>query len=145
MKQENLICVLVMFGLIAICACGCFALHEVSSDKRPHGRIQHCYKGRVIYEWDQTSSTANIYIKPPPGLSKTEFEVTIEPPGIRVGRRQKHPFLKEKFFDTVDTNRSSWDLRNGEIQIYLAKKRPGECPVALQHKSGTSPSGTQSQ
>lgn len=144
LKQGGGVTMGVTAGVTMILLCACWGAYEASKGTNPHGRLQHLYKGRVIYEWDQTSEMINIYIKPPPGLKKRDFEITVQPNNLKVGRKGKAAFLKEKIFDKVDAQKSSWDLRNDEIQIYLQKECPGDWPAALQHRSSESNAGLSS-
>jgi len=116
----------ILLFLVGYCGCS-----YCGFSKAPQRNVQK-HKGRVVFEWDQCSAMANMYIRPPPGLDKKDIEVTIEPASLKVGRKGKAPFLEESFYDEVDVGRCSWKLRsNGELQIYLQKFQSGEWPNLL--------------
>lgn len=106
-----------------------FLVFFFAHTRKPRERYQHMHNGRVIYEWDQTSKELNLYLRPPEGLKKSDFEIGIQSNTIKVGRRGKAPFLRDQLYDTVDKKHSSWALRSsGELQIRLSKVRKAEWP-----------------
>jgi hypothetical protein len=107
---------------------------EARLRKPHHQRIVHKHKGKVIYEWDQTSNMAYIYITPPPGTKKSDLDVVIRPQELRVGRRGKAPFLKEQFFADVAEESAEWSLRDGELMVALEKQLAAEWPMVLRHQ-----------
>lgn len=113
-------------------------LENVDESPCPRGsafRRQHMHKGHLIYEWDQTSEWANIYIQPPDGLSKQDFSIKMSSHRLQVGRKGKPPFLVDDFYDTICEEASSWTFQsNGELQLHFRKKRKSDWPYVLQHK-----------
>lgn len=110
---------------------------EASSEK-PQERKQHYHNGKVIYEWDQTSREVCVYIKPPPGLKRSDFEIKVDSSTIKVGRKGKLPFLKDQLYGVVDKTSSSWSLRSsGELQIRMVKVTKGDWPVVCLHQRKT--------
>jgi hypothetical protein len=96
------------------------------------GRNQYKHKGRVIYEWQQTSTSMMVFTKLPEGLNKKTIEVKIWPRHLKIGRVGKVPFLKEELFSLVDVAESTWDiLGNGELAISLRKSQSMEWPCVL--------------
>jgi hypothetical protein len=96
------------------------------------GRNQYRHKGRVIYEWQQTSTSMMVFIKLPDGMNKKTIEVKIWPRHLKIGRIGKVPFLKEELFSLVDVGESTWDvLGNGELAISLRKSQSMEWPCVL--------------
>jgi len=133
--------ILVGSSLVALVCCGGFlALSLVAylpSRKTP--RFQHMHDGRMVYEWDQTSTVATIYITPPEGVKESDLDIRIAAQHLRVGRKGKSSFLREETYDFVNEQLSSWSMRStGELQISLHKLQRAEWPVVLLHneKSG---------
>jgi len=123
------------FGLFALTfVVMIFVVVQAFFKQKPAGRTPYSHLGQVIYEWDQTPQMANLYIKPPPGLQKSDFEITIHPHKLKVGRQGKAPFLSERFFGQVDLSTSGWTLDDsGEIHVHLHKAESAEWTTILQH------------
>lgn len=127
-------------GLMALMFCG----HRLAQTFTPHpsqggNRMRYLHNGRVVYEWDQTTDVATLYIKPPHGVRKTDLDIRVAPRHLRVGRKGKPSFLTAEIYDFVNEVKSSWSLqRNGELQIFLRKTKPATWPTVLLHsdKSG---------
>jgi len=85
------------------------------------------YKGRSIYEWEQSLSEVTIYIQPPPFIKKaSQLECHILPNKLRLGQRGATTlFIDESTPHPVDTNESTWCLEEGMIVIYLQKANKG--------------------
>lgn len=123
---------LILIAFVAVCL-NIFAKAECAKAES-HRRHEHMHKGRVIYEWDQTSSKAHIYIRPPAGLRKKQIEISFQPHALTIGVVRKKPFLEEQFHAAVDVHDCSWSLRsNGEIQVNLSKEIPAKWPQVLRH------------
>jgi len=59
----------------------------------PSQRHSYTYENRKIYEWDQTVSEVNIYIKVPPGVRGKQLFVEIKQSHIKVGITPNPPYL----------------------------------------------------
>jgi len=130
--------------LVAMCTlfyCCCEA--RLRKPRRKIARNVHKYKGRVVYEWDQTASAVSIYIQPPSGMKKTDLEVIIRPNDVKVGRIGKAPFLKELFYAQIVEQESSWTFVGCELAITFKKKEEAEWPYVLKHKKASEESGSQ--
>jgi len=108
--------------------------------EKPTPRQQHTHNGRLVYEWDQTSKQAGVYIKVPEGLTRYDLDIKITARRVQVGRVGKPPFLREKTYDAIDEDTTGWRLRsNGELQILLQKEKEGHWPrVLLEREDGRS-------
>lgn len=135
-EHQNVLGYLAMFALLAFISCICPScgqrLHHYYPMRKT--RFQYTHNGRPVYEWDQTLEDATIYIRPPEGLTKRDLEIKIAARHLRVGRKGKPAFLLEETYDIVNKDRSTWSLRNGELQIHLKKARKVEWPAVLLHK-----------
>mmetsp|Transcript_104136 Transcript_104136/g.189630 ORF Transcript_104136/g.189630 Transcript_104136/m.189630 type:complete len:245 (+) Transcript_104136:116-850(+) len=118
----------VLVLLICLICCLCCKRKAVSLTRQ-----QHIHNGRVVYEWDQNPKVANLYLKPPEGVTKDDLDIYISAKHIRVGRKHKPSFLTEETYDRVNEERSYWTLQNGELQIVLRKATRGDWPSALVH------------
>lgn len=134
--------------LIAVLCCSCCVMDRFMgggrSRKHTHfeedlcPRITHLHDKKPIYEWDQNSTVANIYMKPPPNVEKKDLEIKISSKKLKVGRKGKPPFLQEDLYAPICEEESSWRLRsNGELKINLRKAVKGEWPKVLNHRSDT--------
>lgn len=120
----------------------CCSWFEFLSMRASRERHQHFFKGRVIYEWDQTPNEATIYIKPPAGLSKDDLEISIQSQTIRVGRKGRGAFLRDQLYEQIDEKASSWTLRGGELRIRLVKVEMLNWPVVCCHQNQKSCTGS---
>jgi hypothetical protein len=95
------------------------------------------HKGRVIYEWEQTSSEVRLYIKLPKGLTKKKIDVRMWPRHIKIGRTGNAPFIREELYSVVDVEACSWEVtgnQNDELVVTLMKASKSEWPcVFLAH------------
>lgn len=127
--------IIVGMSVMAVYLCGC-CLMQNPSWSRKKGRMQYVHNDRVVYEWEQTSKVAAIYIRPPAGITKNELDIKIAARCLRVGRKGKPAFIREETYDLVNEEMSSWSLRsNGELQIFLQKAQKAEWPAVLLHNA----------
>jgi hypothetical protein len=94
-------------------------------------RKEYKYKGRVIYEWEQFETYIMMYIELPKGMDKNDLDIRISPRHMRVGRKGKHPFIKEELYLPVDDESSSWKANKCELEICLIKEEPEEWQSVL--------------
>lgn len=89
------------------------------------------FKGKVVYEWQESIDTVTIYIKPPPILTdkklRAEFasknpgvplptlEVKINNQRVSVGMKGNPPYIDLKTKKLVDTSESLWFLEDGTL------------------------------
>lgn len=128
----------VMVLLFFVFCCGWLFMFNAESRERR----KHYHNGSLIYEWDQSWLDANIYIKPPDGLKKPDFDIKIQARSLKVGLKGKAPFLRDHLYDGVNSETSSWSLKGGELQIRLVKAQRKEWPVVCLHQKRTSTSAT---
>lgn len=145
LNKHSIMLIFVSGFILLLFLCICCWWFEALSSRKTQERQPHLHNGRVIYEWDQDAQQANVYIKPPGGLQKSDFEITIMPHDIIVGRKGKKPFLRDQLYDEVNADASSWTIRtNGELVIHLVKVRRSEWPVVCLHQKPHSASSAQS-
>lgn len=107
-----------------------------SFNEMPGNRKQYLQDGHLIYEWDQSSAVATIYIKVPEGMTKAGLDIRFDKKSLQVGRVGKTPFMRGETFDEIADEESAWRLRaNGELQIYLQKAEKADWPCVLIHKT----------
>eukprot|EP00928_Gymnodinium_smaydae_P080444 TRINITY_DN64133_c0_g1_i1.p2 TRINITY_DN64133_c0_g1~~TRINITY_DN64133_c0_g1_i1.p2 ORF type:complete len:175 (-),score=46.46 TRINITY_DN64133_c0_g1_i1:30-554(-) len=94
--------------------------------EKARGRQQFVFEGRTIYEWEQTLDETHIYIQPPPGVTKYNLDICIQPRHLRVGIKGNPPFLDEDLFSIAETDESFWMIEDGELHIQLGKARKAE-------------------
>jgi len=101
-------------------------------------RCQFKHKGRLIYEWEQTSSKVLLYIKLPRGITKRKIEVKIWPRHIKIGRSGKAAFIREELYSLIDTSASTWDVTGddgNDLVVTLQKDSKSDWPcVFLSHQ-----------
>jgi hypothetical protein len=100
--------------------------------KTSSGRLKFEFDGRTIYEWEQSLDECNIYIRPPPGVTKQLLDIQISFTHLKVGIKGSPPFIDEDVFSTVVTEESFWTMSDGELNISLQKMKKGEtwdCPL----------------
>jgi hypothetical protein len=51
------------------------------------------WTGRTVYEWEQSLEEVNVYIAPPPGVTKHAFDIKIDVNHLRIGLKGNPPFL----------------------------------------------------
>ncbi|CAD7959959.1 unnamed protein product [Amoebophrya sp. A25] len=94
--------------------------------ERARGRQSFVYRDRKVYSWDQSMEEVNIYVDPPPGVSKHELDIQIKPSHVRMGLKGNPPFIDEDLFSLCDTSCSFWMIEDGELHIQLGKVRKAE-------------------
>lgn len=141
MLTERSVSLLYVAGFMSVLFIGvCCCWFTMFSVRDPRERKQHYHNGCVIYEWDQDIKEATIYIKPPGGLKKPDFDIKIQAHTIKVGLKGKAPFLRDQLYDEVNNESSTWSLRKGELQIRLVKARKVDWPVVCLHQKRASTS-----
>lgn len=89
--------------------------------KGKDGRLRFEYEGRTIYEWEQTIDEVNIYISPPPDISRNMLKITIVPHHLTVGLIGAPPFIDEDTGGPIISDESTWVFVDGIITITLQK------------------------
>jgi hypothetical protein len=124
----------IAFIALVVCFCGILGSSMLEgSSNASNGRNKYAYKGRLVYEWEQDSTTVTLYTRPPEGVAKANLEVSIYPRHLKIGRRGKPPFMKEELFGVADSGASTWQVSDaGELVICLHKGEEGtEWPCVL--------------
>jgi hypothetical protein len=112
-------------------------MHKMAK-KGKDGRLKFEHDGRTIYEWDQGLEEVNIYIEPPPGITRQQLAIKIDPSHLIIGLRGASPFIDEDLGGLVIPDESTWTFIDGEIQIILQKMRKAEAwECALQGQAGS--------
>lgn len=105
--------------------------------KGADGRFKFEHEGQTIYEWEQSLEEVNIYIVPPPGLTRNLIDVEISHLHLRVGVKGSPPFIDEDTGGPVKVKESMWMLADGEMNINLQKMNKAEAwHCALKGRSG---------
>lgn len=78
-------------------------------------RIQFKHQGRQIYEWEQSIDEVNIYISPPPNITKDLLDIKISSNHLIVGLKGADPFIDEDTGGQVKVQDSTWTLSDGAI------------------------------
>lgn len=94
--------------------------------KKYEKRKKVTYKGRTIYEWEQTLEEVDMYIKPPPGITSRMITCNIKPDRLQVGLKGKPFFLDELLGGRVDSDESFWMFGDGVLHINLQKASCGQ-------------------
>jgi hypothetical protein len=68
---------------------------EMKTKKGKEGRFKFEYEGRTIYEWEQSLEEVNIYLEPPPGVSRHLIAINIGHTHLTVGLQNTPPFIDE--------------------------------------------------
>ncbi len=119
----------------------------IPSDQKPQpmtkkgkeGRFKFEHNGITIYEWEQSMNEVNIYIEPPPGISRKQLDIVIGHNRLRVGIKGTNPFIDENTGGAVKPDESLWTLLDGEININLQKMNKAEAwECALVGQAGQS-------
>mmetsp|Transcript_71345 Transcript_71345/g.111743 ORF Transcript_71345/g.111743 Transcript_71345/m.111743 type:complete len:334 (+) Transcript_71345:88-1089(+) len=137
-KRFWILAITVSFIAVIVCFCGILgrSMLEGSSCKS-NGRSRYLLKGRVLYEWEQTSTNVTLYTKPPEGVQTTSLEVSIYPRHLKIGRRGKPPWMKEELFGVADSTQSTWEIsEEGELVVCLYKGEAGlewPCVIRAHH------------
>ena len=85
------------------------------------GRHEFKHNGETIYEWEQNLDEGHLYMTPPPGISKHDFEIKFEPKHLKVGLKATKPFLDEDTGGSVVVGDCFWMIEDGELHIQLGK------------------------
>mmetsp|Transcript_10887 Transcript_10887/g.24734 ORF Transcript_10887/g.24734 Transcript_10887/m.24734 type:complete len:174 (+) Transcript_10887:52-573(+) len=93
---------------------------------KARGRQEFVFDGRTVYEWEQALDEVHIYIQPPPGVTKYDLAIRIEPRHLSVGLKGNPPFLNEETFGLVETDSSFWMIEDGELHIQFQKAHKAE-------------------
>lgn len=127
--------VLGISGLLIAFSCAAFGVvFCVRSEKDSCPRIAHIHENEILYEWDQTSTVVNIYMKTLPNADSDDLEIEISPKKLKIGRRGKPAILQKDFYAPIIVEESNWNIcRNGELKIALSKAKDGEWRKALLH------------
>lgn len=120
-KRFWVLAITVSFLSLIVCFCA-FLGKSMLDGSKSKGRSRYMVKGRIVYEWEQTSTTVTLYTKPPEGVQKASLEVAIFPRHIKIGRRGKPPWMKEELFGVVDFAQSTWEIsEDGELVVCMYK------------------------
>lgn len=97
---------------------------------KDNGRYVYAFKGKPIYEWEQSMEEVILYIPAPPFPTK-EVHCNILPHKVQLGKKQfvqarNQYFLDEETFGTVEVSESTWTKEDDMLVIYLAKASKGE-------------------
>ena len=82
--------------------------------------------GRTIYEWEQSLEEVNIYLVPPPGITKKHLHIVISHKHLVVGIVNTAPFIDEDVGGPIKVKESTWTIADGEINITLVKMNKAE-------------------
>lgn len=95
----------------------------MSADEKlaPSERHKYWHGGRVIYEWDQSISDVNIYLKVPPGVRGKDLQVDINPRHLAVGIRGNPPYLDRDLGGAIKPSESYWTLEDSCLHLELTK------------------------
>jgi len=95
-------------------------------------RKTYVFEGREVFDWEQTDTSIKLFIKVPPGLTKTDLDIKIGTRHLQIGCVGKEPFMKEEVYDNINVEDSGWRLRsNGELQVMLQKTDSSVWPRVL--------------
>lgn len=101
-------------------------------EKIAHRRRAFVYKGRKVYEWDQTLEEVNLYTPAPPGITAREIVCKIQSTWFTLGAASaQHPFIDEALFSRANVSESFWTLEDGTIHVMVTKAKPGEIWLAF--------------
>ncbi|CAK9252435.1 unnamed protein product [Sphagnum jensenii] len=84
-------------------------------------RIKFEHEGTTVYEWDQTLDEINIYIIPPPNVTRKQLDIKLTSNHVSVGLVGVKPFIDEDTGGTIKLDESTWTLVDGELTITLQK------------------------
>lgn len=87
-------------------------------------KFQH--QGQTIYEWEQDLEEINVYIRPPPGVTKAHLSIVMTCARLSVGIKGNPPFIDQEWCALIDKDASFWTLSDGEIVINCQKALVGE-------------------
>jgi hypothetical protein len=111
--------------------------HQMTN-KGKENRLKFEYEGRTVYEWEQSLEEVNIYIEPPPGVTRAMLDVKITHTHLTVGLKGAPPFIDEDTGGPVKHDDSLWTFVDGELNINLQKMNKAEAwDCALKGRSGT--------
>mmetsp|Transcript_142194 Transcript_142194/g.261934 ORF Transcript_142194/g.261934 Transcript_142194/m.261934 type:complete len:268 (+) Transcript_142194:74-877(+) len=145
-RRRSTWAVIIGIALAVIISCLCCLAQPLASYLAESSRTQHMHDGRLVYEWSQTARAAQIFIRPPDGVSEDDLNISIEPRHLRVGLKDKPFFLDEETYDLVNNQKSSWSIQdNGELEIDLHKVRKAHWPAVLRRTDGSWPSSPSSK
>jgi hypothetical protein len=104
------------------------AASDVGGDPRlaPSKRHSFTHAGRTVYEWDQTLSEVNVYVRVPEGVRGRDLDVSVERARLRFGLRGNPPFLDGALHAAARAGDSLWTLEGGELHVAVVKAEPGE-------------------
>ena len=111
---------------------------NVRTKKNEEGRFVFEYNGETIYEWEQSLEECNIYLKPPPNITRKMLDIQILVNSLKIGIKGEKPFLDEPTGGPIIQDESFWTISDGELQINLQKMRKGEnwqCALAGAHRN----------
>lgn len=115
-------------------------------EKIDHKRRAFVYKGRKIYEWDQTLEEVNFYTTAPPGITAREIACKIQTAWLTLGAASaQHPFIDEALFSRANVSESFWTLEDGVIHIMVTKAKPGEIWLAFLKNHAPAAGGGEAQ
>lgn len=111
---------------------------EKMAKRSKDGRITFEYEGRKVYEWEQSIDDVNIYIKPPPDVTRQMLVVVMSPGHLLIGLKGTPPFIDEDLGGLIIPGESTWTFTGGEIQIILQKAKKAEAwDCALHGRAGS--------
>lgn len=99
---------------------------QLMTKKGTEGRLKFEHNGQLIYEWEQSLSEVNIYIRPPPDIPRKLIEIEITHDRLVVGIKNTIPFIDEATGGPVIADDSLWTFVDGEININLQKMNKAE-------------------
>jgi hypothetical protein len=94
--------------------------------KGREGRFKFEFGGRTIYEWEQNLAEVILYIEPPPGVTKSMFDIEISNHHLKIGIKNAPPYIDEETGGLVKTSESMWMLSDGELVVNLQKMKKAE-------------------
>jgi len=93
----------------------------VVTKKTKDGRYIFEHDGHTVYEWEQSLEECNIYIRPPPGVTKHHLDIEITTDRLRIGLKGSDPFIDEATGGAVRVGESFWTLSDGELNVNMQK------------------------
>jgi len=110
----------IAMSLLFFCiAFPCFCLYKTRPVEKERNRYTR--KGRVVYEWKDTSEAAVLFTKLPSGVTSKELEIKFWQKHLKIGRSGKLPFLREELFSSVVVNECTWEVSGDELTVILHK------------------------
>ena len=110
---------------------------KVGTKKNANGLYKFEHNGQTIYEWEQSLEEVNIFVTPPPGVTRTMIEIHIMHTHLSIGLKGVPPFIDEDTGGPVKVDESMWTLTDGVLNINLQKMNKAEAwDCALKGRAG---------